>query len=300
MLDKITTKYVPRKYQLGWNEEKRKITVGLHNKATALLEKLNDGNPSVTGPMSYFGFDTFSSDPEFSFFGFNSCLFRKKSESNEDVTLFEAQLPSAYQKDGECTHCAGKEEDFALRGRPCLYCNGTKFEWKQDFTMLYALSASLNFLFMAGSLTEDAISWPRPQLIEVALTTEKGGPYGGSLGGHLSHELVNWLSKLHKGRFEEEIAPKVAGAMISARSIMLPHRTGAYGMDISLRDGWRLGLDCEQRCGIFPDTSQKRDVEKGAGFKFICHNTDTMDQQISLLVGLAQVCSIYEEELNKN
>ena len=294
MLDEIMLSDVPRVFQLGYRD--KRIICELHIDALPWLRKLDSKNPYIKDMRRRFPFTSFTNDQYSRNFGFNNCFEVIKENDNNNIVIFQAKIPVKYSRSGPCTYCNGIGEGFS-DDQPCIRCNGTKYEWKLNENPVgEALSASLQLLCMTGSIVPLSQERNRIQLIDIDLTTDIRA-YGGNIYGHISKEITAWVAS-HKKDFQKVIVQPVFLAMKDALSIIAPHwLSQANHFEIKINEkGW-VTIGYASRCSIYPSLDNKE--EASGGYIIECHNVDTSTEQIILVVALAKLCDLYDEEHKK-
>jgi hypothetical protein len=274
---------VPCWYELSWNKEEKAIVLRVHKDVRDFIETSNfsfEKAPLIRSLKEEFKLGNFIGDFKGNM-GFDEAF--KFLGEKDDFIEFLIKMPRVRNQSGKnCSRCNGSgEEEFSHH--KCFACDGMGKAFVQDWQSVYVISASLTaVLALLDIFGMDKKSQAYSvQLLEVRTSTRKGD-YGGWLGGTYSLALCNWLSSLEKGSIKEMVE-----AMIIAHDCMFGLREFEacwFKASLDYDNGW-LNVDCPgNACGLNPANSH---VEKGEGYDFGCHNTDTPIQQLTLLAGLA-------------
>jgi len=279
----IMNEYVPCWYELSWHGKIGGITVRIH-------EDFIGNSPQVAGDLSYieyfkkeFGFkdfgNTFTAD-----FGFERCfLFQGVSDGFHEFLVKVPRVKTF--EDTVCPHCNGKKKGGFGK---CMYCDGHGKPYHYDYQQAYAISATFTLFTQYASIIEEGkeTSAKIPQLLTVRTVTIKDS-HGGSLSGDYGIHLGRFLSSLPQHTaIDEMVGPMQKAWEIMDGEKFLKNRGGMFGFEayIANNSGW-LNVSCPgDACGLHPSHHSS---ERGCGYEFSCHNTDTPMQQLTLLAGLA-------------
>lgn len=281
----IVRESVPCWYELIWRETKGMI-LRIHTEFVNGVALIPNNAPIVEHIMNDKGFGFRESSFVFGQdMGFNKALpFVGEQNGFLEYTI---PTPLVRKPTGKaCRSCKGTGDGGAYTDRSCFYCNGEREEVIYDYSDAYAVSASLGllFAFMRFPEVETTCSLPQLMLIETVTIREN---HGGSLYGEFSKDLVRFLRSLAQ--------PCEIKSMVSVMQAVWEKMDGRmqgfyeHSFRSHLRDSGRLIVDCPgDACGLHPDMHYSGGND---GYKFNCHNTDTMMQQLVLLSALAELQS---------
>lgn len=271
---------VPCWYELVWQELTKSIILRINTDFTNGVILIPKNSPVVLHKKKQFGFKqasfVFGEDMGFE----KSLVFNREHEG-----FLEYSVPIVVirkQTGKRCEWCRGSGYDKQME-RTCMYCDGARIEMRTDYSRAYAVSASLSLLFFFFSYPEIETACSFTQLMTISTQTI-AGPHGGSLSGEFSKDLANFLRLLPQQEMQE-----VVSVMKTVHEVMCGEMKSfyQYSFRAHLQNSGRLIVDCPgDACGIHPDVSYDID---GNGYKFNCHNTDNMLQQMTLLSALAMI-----------
>ena len=203
---------------------------------------------------------------------------------------FEVKVPKIIKTTGTCNECKGTgnngDSDIS-----CGWCRGTGIGRSYDWSSAYAISASFTIvfgiLFLGGCHQTSSSS---VQLMEVRTTTENG-MHGGSLYGHISIPLKEWIQSVGEAKI-----PEMVHAMETTYDTMMGkedyHR---FSFNAYARERGGFTTSCPgDACGLHPTDWN---MSKGKGYEYSCHNVDTPAQQLTLLAGLAALHDRVRKEI---
>ncbi len=212
----------------------------------------------------------------------NAFVNQRKRDGFVEVLI---KLPQTkWKTDQPCEECTGTGENPFIDGDVCLWCKGDGKKRATSYTPLNAISASLNIAFTIMSLYREESSSKLPQLMTIALCSEKE-MHGAALGGDFTPLFCQWLKTMEE---DQEVCLLAIEAMKIAYSRMWGiEGFNEYNFRADLKSGGGLCMSCPgDACGIHPPNWH--DVTNDdTGYEFSSHNTDAFLQQITLLCGLA-------------
>lgn len=146
------------------------------------------------------------------------------------------------------------------------------------------------------------------QQVDLMIMTDRhrSAGYGHAVGGYASTQLTNWLRAYHQevtkeplpkersGRTLVEMPPIVVQAMQTTWSTVTQSSAFTEQCRGQIDNEGRFWLTCfGDACdlAIYPD--ERIDSEYGAAMA--CHNLDGVNQQLTLLAGLAKLCELARE-----
>jgi hypothetical protein len=227
-----------------------------------------------TGPL------LFGSD-----FGFGGCL--RFLGENSDFQSYAITIPKIiYKTERSCRTCQGSG---VIVGFKCMYCAGTGFEIKHDYTTAYAISSSLALLFSALSLYDLKTSSNLPQLMTLN-TTAIISSSGFAISGEYSMEAVrasSLLNRLDMNQINE--AMRLAWLEMNDGLVSSLDQWHFY---LNVLIGRRVGLCFSNGAICIIPEPESLYVANIAGYNFYSYEVDTPMQQLVLLVGLARLHDI--------
>jgi len=306
----IKKENIPCLYELSWDEKTAAIILRVHqNLAKKIIPPISH---TVLDLAKHFGFSdfwgNFSQDP---FFGFSPGALKSLRKSDEFV-VFRADIPPIERiakeicplcsGDGKgffehcqkcggkgvlpvlCEHCQGTGQN---EDGKCLYCNGGKVAYYNDWQAARALAASFALFFEFASaymLRSESDQAKQLQLLEISLCVSKEN-YG--IGGNYGIPMAEWLCGCGQREF-----PAIKQAMMTAWQKMWGKLCGLdvhrFRSEIAYGAG-RITLSCPgDRCDLYVPCGES--PSPGRGCVFCDHNVDTCAQQLDLLCGLAALC----------
>ena len=224
--------------------------------------------------------------------GFGGCL--KFEGSSDGFQVYSAEIPRVRVVTGKCKNCKGSGRD-QFRDGHCFFCNGKGKEHEYQMQRSHEICASLAILFeYLGYVSESDTGASRNQLLTVS-TTLRLSMHGGSLSGHYSRILVDWMSA--------QGYPVAIPAMEQAMREAWERMMGAdqvkleryyFRAQIDHKNGW-LNVTCPgNACGLNPNHLEPR---PGRGYEFSCHNVDSSIQQLTLLASLGALHDVVRKEV---
>lgn len=299
-MDRIKTvlrDIMPCWYELSWLEKLPAIILRVHNDFIGYIkeQKIDFENaPIIMRLKIEFGFKNFIGDFGGNF-GFDDAL--KRRGEKDGFTEFLIKIPKVKKITNKpCGRCNGKGKD-RLRNDKCLMCEGRGKEYKYDWKIPYAISASLKVFFMLALFPKMETSVSFPQLMTLTTVTARGN-HGGAIHGEFSIPLAKWLNSNFCDK--KEAAEKMKQAAMRAYKRMFGmSKFDRYNFDAKISDVGGVMLSCPGNAtGIHPENCYKVDVGK-EGYELACHNLDTPMQQLALLAGLATLHDLARGEINK-
>ncbi|MEK7120809.1 MAG: hypothetical protein AAB840_01840, partial [Patescibacteria group bacterium] len=135
-----------------------------------------------------------------------------------------------------------------------------------------------------------------PQLLVISTNTARE-MYGGSISCELGSDVLNFLKNRQSGTIEAMLSAMKSTWSVIDGGLRDYHRNefSAYTQGAN---GW-LNISCPgNACGLSPDS----DISSSylLGYTLTPHNTDTPDQQITLLSSLASLHDLIREDLAEN
>jgi hypothetical protein len=276
-----------RWYTLSFDEKRQGILISVDREfAKSVIVP-------VDSPIVYYNskkldadglFDRFSPSMDEEF-GWNGSL-KKVAEFEETVDYLFAFPRYEITTHRPCMDCSGTgKNEFE---ESCHYCNGDKVEIVMDYRNVSISAISLALFFDRAHFYQGETLSKKPQLL-LLNTIVQAGLHGGSLGGKFGPEMAEYLHLLTDGSFK-----KLTRAMMFAHSSMVKFRAHdefcfRYG-----GDNGRIYLSCPgNACDIL---MEPYNFNTKSGGEISCHNVDSAFQQITLLVGLAKLCDLWEEQ----
>lgn len=261
----VSERALPCYYKLGWDSDLPGFVFSIRNELISKMHELLTPNTPIIGILKQdknLDLGEFVPPTE-SEWGFGASI--KKIDQNEDFTNFRAQIPSDI------------------------------IGMSSSIRKSIDLSVSLNLLTMFLNYEQELLP-PIPeesQLIAFTMKTEGSYMHGFALWVHLSKIMVDWLRL-----FEHNCnLIDVEQAMIQVRRVLRPDDTRSDA-EIKYNFTAEFSLPCwinlsvpGNACGL--DPCEYEDERKG--YKLSPHNTDSPVQQLSLLAGVAKLCSMYRE-----
>jgi len=273
---------IPCWYELSWRKTKPAVILRIHKDFIKNIESIPKKNRWADGLREEFKFTSFT-DSLNGNFGFDNAFIRKGE--TEEFVEFVVGIPKIRQKTGNpCPNCKGSGKDHFLE-RECSWCRGTKMEHKDDWRPVYAISASFTVFSQLSFFSEKETSSSLIQLMTIQSLTRRG-MHGGSISGHFSVPLCNWMDSLRE-RGESRIIE-----MVEAMQIVYKRMWGGFPFSrkydfrasVDYEGGW-LNTSCPgNACGLNP---KHMGPKKGSGYEFSSHNVDTPAQQLEIIASLA-------------
>ena len=169
--------------------------------------------------------------------------------------------------------------------------------------------ATIKILAQALSVPFSESSSNKTQLIEILTMAElRSGGHGHSVSGNISEEVVGWLKtyaseKLTSDNTMDMVsihsaiikASQIAWCAVTTKNLHeYSSETYLYGW---IQNSGAFTINCPGNAcdlSVYPDSLQS--YSEG-GVQLSCHNLDTAEQQLTLLSGLAMICSLVRESL---
>lgn len=290
----ITRENIPCWYELSWQKEPPAIRLRVHRDFIGSVKPIFEEAPIVIDLKEEFKFKRFIGSFDGNF-GFDNAFIRRGEK--ERFIEFIVNIPEVKKWTDEiCGNCKGTgKEKFVDFERECLFCEGRGKKYLLNWQPAYAISASFTVFTTLAQFPQIKTSAPFPQLMTIKTVTARGH-YGGAIEGEFSIPLVKWLASLFEtGPILETVdAMKIAyNRMLGLREYHLFY----FKASVDYKGGW-LNVSCPgDTCGLNPVYGAGYDMERGLGYEFTCHNTDTPMQQITLLAGLAALYDKARKEL---
>ena len=293
----IREENLPCWYEIGWKDGKliwriaedflKKVDFVLHN------EIVNDFK------RKFSLFADWRSDFRADW-GFEGCLKFQGIENGFYIYFVEPPIVKK-QLERPCEHCFGKPKE-RIFDIECSFCSGSGKQESISWRKVTMVSATHTILtdFLRSSREAVDIKTEKSQLLTVSTITHNGLG-GGSLGGTYSRVLIKWLEVLAKDlpKNHEIVFKSVIQAMEQAYDQMWGMKdfnVGEFGARLTDRNG-RLIIDClGNACGLGPAGGR---TELDEGYEFDCHNTDSAEQQFTLLVGLGALHDLIRSQIKE-
>jgi hypothetical protein len=280
----IKTSNVPCWYDISWDEKKGCIILRIHRDfiewfgGKTWVDQLLEQYIKTFKIPDFCG--GFGSD-----FGFGGCLIFLGE--NSDFQSYAITIPKIiYKTERSCRTCQGSG---VIVGFKCMYCAGTGFEIKHDYTTAYAISSSLALLFSALSLYDLKTSSNLPQLMTLN-TTAIISSSGFAISGEYSMEAVrasSLLNRLDMNQINE--AMRLAWLEMNDGLVSSLDQWHFY---LNVLIGRRVGLCFSNGAICIIPEPESLYVANIAGYNFYSYEVDTPMQQLVLLVGLARLHDI--------
>jgi hypothetical protein len=247
------------------------LTIAVHY---SVIEKMSAFNiERVEETIKDFAFDSFE---EFrnGYFGFdNSFSFHKQ----HPWILLRTLLPSTIKT--ACGYCGGNPKNFP--SGCCRFCENTGLTHQINTPKATAICASLALLFKKILYQEDDTDSGCFQVMTISTSCLHESNDGFAMSGTVSPFGAATFAKSNSSQAEE--------AMRNAYQ----HMTANYSSDkyrVRNEDG-QFHLTCPgNACGIDPTMSFRE-----GGYEFQSHNMGSPIQQLTILAGLATLCTIANE-----
>ncbi len=284
---------LPCWYELSWIEKPPAILLRVNNDFIGYIKEQKidfEKTPIVMGLKLEFGLKNFVGDFGGNF-GFDN-VFERREEKN-GFSEFLIKIPRVKKITNKpCGWCNGSGKD-RWRNDKCLSCKGKGKEYKYDWKISYAISASLKVFFILASFPKIETDVSFPQLLTLTIVTARGD-YGGAIGGEFGISLVEWLNSNYCDKEETAKQMKYA-AMCAYKRMFGISSFEEYDFRAEISDVGGVMLDCPGNAtGIYPESCYKIDIGK-EGYSLTCHNLDTPMQQLTLLAGLAALHDLVRE-----
>ncbi len=289
---------IPRWYHLFWDRRRKGLMIRVHR---FFLEnhEFRDYNPYFKGlydkPSFLPLFDKYESRLGQQYFGINDSI--SLIERDEEWMTYQIKIPSVvHWSNFVCTRCEGtrKRQPEEHYDEDCYWCNGTGKEKNLDYIQISEVCFSLSIFLRALEfpLDDKEIKTPYKQLFTLS-SISRAEAHGHSVGGYASPEFERFLESF-------STSPEVCVEFPTAVSVMKEvhermfcesrkfTRFGCYTR------GGQIVLDCPgDACQIH--TEGNRSVGSGRGEGITCHNLDNSMEQLTLLSGMAEISSLYDD-----
>lgn len=160
----------------------------------------------------------------------------------------------------------------------------TDKEPRPDWKSAYAISATLNILFMVLNLFEEKVDSEKKQLVMPNLVTDTG-LHGGSLEVELSKNFTDWIAK----QIDNDTCKYLVHTLMNSYKHMYAkhaHHSVLSECSAYFDKPDRVIINCPgDACGLYPEHSRI----DGWGYSLECHNVDGPGQQLTLLMGVAKM-----------
>jgi hypothetical protein len=279
--------YVPRKYQLSWDSEKKGIRIHVHNDCIRQSRIVADPHPIVTLQKERLGFgmfDSFCGDLRLGSFGFNKII--SKTIETGDYTEFFVSIPQIKrQLNIVCKECGGSGSNPDRTNDDCLYCRASGKSHTSDWRVANLTTASLGLFFETVQDTEPGTSASEVQHTNIVLLSQSG-QNGSSIGGCFGVDFSDYLLKYDWDT--KPVIQKAIKAMREAHDQMLAMRSNdLLTIKADVSDGGYLTLECwgnacaVHSCGHYNGA--------GHGREFSSHNVDSPAQALTFLAAIASM-----------
>lgn len=295
---------VPRWYHLFWDRVKNGLFIRIHR---FFLENCEYKNfePFFKGLIdksSYLPlFDKYESRLAQLSFGINDSIVQVGQEEGGWVT-YQINLPSViYKSNFACGRCGGTGKRLPLEkyNERCYDCSGSGFEIYRDYIKIDEVCFSLSMLLRALEFpTENGdVDTKEKQLFTLSSCCIHEA-HGHSVGGYASPEFIRFLESFSTSYEENVNFPSVVETMRHTH-LQLYGEVGKYDRFGCYTRGGQIVLDCPgDACQIHTEMSRTIGDKRGEGIT--CHNLDTAMQQLTLLSGMGEISSLYDESIMKN
>ncbi len=281
---------IPCWYELSWREPQG-IILRIHSDFVNKKGSISTNAPIVGHYAKEFKFTKFSGEFGKNFGFEDSLQFLGESDGFIEYLV---PTPLVRKLGGKCKNCGGSGKDEENWNCVCLHCGGEGKNIRFDYTEAYAVSATLTTLFEFMTFPQFETSCHLPQLITVKTVTIRDS-HGGSVGGEYSKEAVNWMKRHGPGEIPEMISV-MRSVWTKMDGEMRDYYDHSFHAWLGDSDGW-LCTDCPgDACGLHPDHNASYDMREGLGFGFGSHNTDTPQQQLTLLASLATLHDLMRKD----
>lgn len=241
-------------------------------------------------------FDTYEPRLGQSSFGINSRI--KLINEDDQWMTYLIEIPSMVHKSNfACMRCGGKGGK-SYREK-CADCKGTGRERILDYNQVeevcYSLAVFLSALhFPIESGDTDT---PYKQLFTLTSICEWKA-HGHSVGGYASPEFLRFLESMSLSSNELVKLPSVTAVMRTVHKVIETELHRFDRFSCYTRRG-QIILDCPgNACQIH--TEPDRRFGSGTGDNIVCHNLDTGMQQLTLLSGMGELSSLYDDWIINN
>ncbi len=296
MVDLIRYEDLPCWYELNWDSAKTAFILNVHNDFIHAKGAISGSAPIVKLLKRGFQLKSFEGNFAADSFGFEGAL--KRIGQNNGFASFIGVIPEGEIKtDVQCSHCHGSRKDAINEDMDCLSCRGTGYKLESRMEGAYALSLTLETFFRFAFDPEQRTSAKIPQLmnVEMILSRRESGLAVG-IGGEISRAFWTWMIAHGPDRQLKDVVSAMRAAWYKISPFYkLWHLDDDFSAEIR-EDGW-MAMDCPgDRCGVFPSHIGLRPHQ---GYEFGCHNVDTVDQQLTLLAGLAALHTKARKDMQK-
>ncbi len=282
---------MPYWYELTWDAEKCAIILEAEKKIFEERVVPQKDDLLVKKLTKDFKFKEFSRDIEDKYFGFEKC-FKRIKDGKASYVRFLIPIPvlRTYKKE-KCSKCKGSGKDRRSSWLPCMQCNGYKKEVMHDMRQCHAIAATIH-LAVNRLCTVDKKTQIVPSEKHQLMVLMTGFDYernGCGICGDCSKTMLSWLGK---STADQTCKPEmVTNAMIEANKKMgYGDVYGDKNFETRFHNDGQFSLQCPgNRCQIYIPFSAKQEDK---GWEIEEHNVDDAQQQLFLLVALAQLCTL--------
>jgi len=265
----VAEKDFPRMYSFSWKENGTDCSIVFQISRDAISivsEELKDNSYMVECEEEEFGFKKFGSDIYAKRYGFEDCAIVNQLKDGSIELVFEL-----------------------------VTVNNEK-----SMQHLFACAATIHVLTNSlMSVPEKEIKDSLPQFITISTACYKNKPHGhgGNIHGELNKDVKRYL--MYHYEKKGEILKSVFSALFKAATKINGKKLdrlskSLYSAEVRAENGF-LSIDCPgNSCGLNTEKTDEAyyllrqgKKEEDFGMDLICHNVDTITQQIVLIAALA-------------
>jgi len=232
-------------------------------------------------------------------FGINDSIVRVSDDTN--WLVYEIKIPCTVKVTGlTCQRCDGTGKRplyYTGYDEPCYHCNGSGEEKLIDYTEINQVCLSLNILLSVLAYPNEDAGASSIELHLYTLTTCCiQGSQGHSVEGYASPEFVRFLRDVLGGHTAHLKRVQVAMQYVHETLLGTVSKSQLYCFRCYIRSG-QFCLSCPgNACEIH---SENKSISTSRGDGITCHNLDSGVQQLTLLVGMACLSTLYDELCKK-
>lgn len=233
-------------------------------------------------------------------FGINDSIVRVSDDT--DWLVYEIKIPCTVKVTGlTCQRCEGTgRRPLNYAGdddEPCYHCNGSGDEKLIDYKEVSRVCLSLNILLSVLAYPNKDTGASSSELQLYTLTTCCiQGSQGHSVGGYASPEFVRFLKDVLDRRTTHLQRVEAAMQYVHETLLSTVSKNKLYCFRCYIRGG-QFCLSCPgNACEIH---SENEYISSSRGNGITCHNLDSGVQQLTLLVGMACLSTLYNELCKK-
>jgi hypothetical protein len=255
----------PRLYSFSWREKPNySIALEISRDAVEIVEAGLKRAPMLEGMFEEFRFKKFGSDINAERYGFDDCAIASRLGDGSIELIF----------------------------------NLIKIKDKESQQHLYACAATIHVILnVLDAVPEKEINEPIPQFVHIgtACCKHKMWGHGGTISGELNKDVKRYLIWHYKTK--GTVLKKVLSALLKAARILRGRKVkpepNMYWAEVRSETGF-LSIDCPgNACGLNSKDADeyysliREKKEEDFGMDLICHNVDTIGQQMVLLAAIA-------------